>query len=332
MPWPPSSPRWKAERPSIDPGAIRRDLLALGFDRVGFAAAGSAPDHERYAAWLDRGFAGSMAYLAKHRELKRHTESLLPTARSLILVSLNYRQGEASLPERGRGRVSRYARGRDYHKVLRGKLRRAGDLLLEKHSATRTRICVDSAPLLERSFAAAAGLGWIGKNTLLIDETIGSFTFLGALLTDLALPPDAPVPDRCGSCTACLEACPTAALRPETPGWLDARRCISTLTIEAPGSADDELAPLLGDHLFGCDICQEVCPWNRRAPETGEPDFQAREGLSQPLLEEILAMDEAAFLERFAGTAVMRAGLEGMQRNARIALANQAPEEPTESD
>ncbi len=315
-----------AERPSIAPEAIRRDLLKLGFDRVGFAAAGKAPDHERYAAWLDRGFAGSMDYLARHRDLKSHTDSLLPGARSVILVSLNYRQGAASCSERGRGRVSRYARGRDYHKVLRKKLRRAGDLLLERHGATQTRICVDSAPLLERSFAAAAGLGWIGKNTLLIDETIGSFTFLGALLTDLALPPDAAATDRCGSCTACLEACPTAALRPEAPGWLDARRCISTLTIEAPGSADAELAPLLGDHLFGCDICQEVCPWNRQAPDTGEPDFQVRDTPLGPLLDDILAMDEPAFLKRFAGTAVMRAGLNGLQRNARIVRENERSE------
>ncbi len=264
-----------------------------------------------------------MDYLDHHRDLKRHTDSLLPGARSLILVSMNYRQGEASGPMQGRGRVSRYAWGRDYHKVLRNKLRKAGDLLLEQHGATRTRICVDTAPLLERSFAAAAGLGWIGKNTLLIDEEIGSYTFLGALLTDITLPPDTAAPDRCGSCTACLEACPTAALRPEAPGWLDARRCISTLTIEAPGSANDELAPLLGDHLFGCDICQDVCPWNRKTPESREPDFKAREGLPGPLLDEILAMDELSFLERFAGSAVMRAGLDGLQRNARIARENE---------
>lgn len=323
MPWPPSSPPWRA-RASIDPEGIRRDLLALGFDRVGFAAAGAAPDHERYGVWLDRGFAGPMDYLTRHRELKRHTDALLPGARSLILVSLNYHRSEEAPSGPGRGRVSLYARGRDYHKVLRKKLRAAGDLLLEKHGATRTRICVDSAPLLERSFAAAAGLGWIGKNTLLIDEKIGSYTFLGALLTDLDLPPGDAAPDRCGSCTACLDACPTQALRPDAPGWLDARLCISTLTIEAPGSAGAELAPLLGDHLFGCDICQEVCPWNRGAPESGEADFAPREGLSAPLLEEILAMDDAAFRARFEGTPVMRAGREGLQRNAGIARDNQS--------
>ena len=308
-----------------DHAALRRGLLAIGFDRVGFAPAGPTPDHERYEAWLDRGHAGPMEYLERHRRLRADTRELLPEARSVILVSLNYHvddPGSRAPAEPGTGWISRYAWGRDYHKVLRARLIEAATLLSDEFGARHTRVCVDSAPLAERSLAASAGLGWIGKNTMLIDERLGSYTFLGALLSDLELPADAPATDRCGSCTACLEACPTGALMPEEPGWLDARRCISTLTIETKGEIEPALAELMGDHVFGCDICQEVCPWNAKAPESAEAEFRPRPGLRRPLLTEILAMDPEAFLARFAGTPIMRAGLEGLRRNARVALAN----------
>ncbi len=312
----------------IDHEALRRRLLALGLDRVGFARAGRTPDHSRYEAWLDRGYAGPMDYLERHRALRADPRELLPEARSLILVSLNYHVSDpgsrAPAEPGGTGWISRYAWGRDYHKVLRARLKRAAELLRDEFGARHTRVCVDSAPLAERSLAAAAGLGWIGKNTLLIDERLGSYTFLGALLCDLELPADPPAAERCGTCTACLEVCPSGALRPEEPGWLDARRCISTLTIETKGSIDPALADLMGDHLFGCDLCQEVCPWNGKAPESSVEEFRPRPGMRRPLLAEILAMDREAFVERFAGTPVMRAGLEGMRRNARIAVRNSA--------
>ncbi len=299
---------------------LRGKVLALGFDRVGFAAAERVADYDRYQAWLDAGQAGGMEYMHRNCCLREDPRELLAEARSLILVSMNYHWPGEDRREPGRGQVSRYARGRDYHKVLRGRLRRVESMLREEFGAGATRICVDSAPLLERSLAAAAGLGWIGKNTLLIDEKIGSWTFLGALLCDLDLPPDSPVADRCGNCTACLDACPTEAF-PE-PGVLDAGRCISYLTIEHKGKVPVKLAVPMGDHVFGCDICQEVCPWNQKAPATGEADFEPRPQVTAPLLSELLSLDESSFLDRFAGTPVMRAGLEGMKRNATIAREN----------
>jgi len=316
----------------MDREALRRQLLDLGFDAVGFAPAGEVPDHARLLDWLAAGHQASMSWMDEHADLRRSPRELLPAARSAILVLQSYHDADlpAHEPARpGRGRVSRYARGRDYHKTLRKRLERAADLLRVEHSATSTRVCVDSAPLLERSLAAAAGLGWIGKNTMLINEKLGSYTFLGALLCDLDIAPDSPAPARCGQCRACLEACPTGALL--EPGVLDSRRCISYLSIEHKGEIEPELAAQMEDHLFGCDLCQEACPWNRRAAAASEPDFRARPELVAPLLGEILALDDAAFLERFAGTPLMRAGRERLQRNARIARANEvhpgAPEE-----
>ncbi len=313
------------DRAQVDPARIERDLLALGFDRVGFVPAGETPDFARYEEWLARGFAGEMDYLVRGREARRDPRKLLPEARSVVLVSLSYHvpdPGTLASAEHGRGWVSRYAWGRDYHKVLKVRLRAAARLLETEHGARHTRVCVDSAPLLERSLAAAAGLGWIGKNTMLIDTELGSYTFLAALLCDLEIRTDATsAPDRCGSCTACLDACPTNALA--QPGWLDARRCISYLTIEKRSEVAPELAALMGEHVFGCDLCQEVCPWNRDAPETSVRDFHPRPGLRRPELAPLLDLDRTETLHRFAGTPLMRAGAEGLRRNARIALANQ---------
>ncbi len=299
---------------------LRETVLALGFDRVGFTPANRVADYDRYQSWLDAGHAGGMEYMHRNCCLREDPRELLPEARSVILVSMNYHWPGGETREADRGRVSRYARGRDYHKVLRGRLRKLDALLREDFGATTTRICVDSAPLLERSLAAAAGLGWVGKNTMLIDEKIGSWTFLGALLCDLDLPADTPVAERCGACTACLDACPTEAF-PE-PGILDAGRCISYLTIEHKGEVPAGLAAQMDDHVFGCDICQEVCPWNNKAPATEIDDFEPRPSATAPLLSELVALNEASFLERFAGTPIMRAGLEGMKRNARNAMEN----------
>ncbi|MBC8366210.1 tRNA epoxyqueuosine(34) reductase QueG [bacterium] len=300
--------------------SLRESILALGFDRVGFAPALVVDDYPRYQSWLDAGYAGGMEYMHRNCCLREDPRELLAEARSVIMVSMNYHWPSEDKAVDERGRVSRYARGRDYHKVMRKRLQNVELILREEFGAQATRVCVDSAPLLERSLAAAAGLGWIGKNTLLIDERLGSWTFLAALLCDLDLPADSPVADRCGNCTACLEACPTQAF-PE-PGLLDASKCISYLTIEHKGEIDDDLAGQMDNHIFGCDICQEVCPWNTKAPMTEIEDFRPRELVSTPLLSELLQLDEAGFLKRFAGTPVMRAGLDGMKRNARIALAN----------
>ncbi len=305
---------------SIESARLKSVFQNLGFDRVGFAPAAIVADYSRYQKWLDAGFAGGMDYMHRNCCPREDPRELLAEARSVILVSMNYLWPIEEPESDGRGRISRYARGRDYHKVMRKRLKKAELILREEFGARATRVCVDSAPLLERSLAAAAGLGWIGKNTMLIDESLGSWTFLGALLCDLDLPADSPVADRCGNCTACLDACPTQAF-PE-PGVLDAGKCISYLTIEHKGEIPGALADLMGDHVFGCDVCQEVCPWHNKAPVTKIEDFEPRSQVIAPLITELLELDENSFLKRFAGTPVMRTGLEGMKRNARIAREN----------
>ena len=326
-----------------DPESLRAALLELGFDRVGFAPVGQQPDFARFEAWLADGCAAGMDYLSRGAEARRDPARLLPGARSVIMVSVSYhappaggdRGGEAAGPAAGSaapagaeetapagfGRVSRYARGRDYHRVLKARLREAGRLLAERHGARATRICVDTAPLLERSLAARAGLGWIGKNTCLVDPELGSWTFLGGLITDLDLPPDAPQPDGCGDCRACLDACPTGAL--VAPGRLDARRCLSYLTIEHRGPIPPEPAARLGDRVFGCDRCQEVCPFNAVARATRREDFRPRPGQSLLELAPLLDLDRAGLVARFAGTPLMRAGEAGLARNARAVLDSQ---------
>ncbi len=311
-------------RNKLNPAQLKREILALGFSRVGFASVEPVADHDRYRDWIAAGNAAGMDYLVKHSELRRSPADLLPGARSVIMVSLNYHvddPGSLQSHEAGHGWVSRYAWGRDYHKVMRRRLKDLARLLTQSYESRATRACVDTAPLLERSLAAASGLGWIGRNSMLIDEKIGSYTFLGAVLTDLDLPADGPAVDRCGSCTACIDACPTDAL--SEPGMLDSRRCISYLTIEHKGEIDPALADLMGNHLFGCDICQEVCPWNSKAPATNEADFEPRPGCRNPELTPLVDMDRSVLLDKFAGTPLMRAGSRGLSRNARIALRNQ---------
>ncbi|MBN2172248.1 MAG: tRNA epoxyqueuosine(34) reductase QueG [Candidatus Krumholzibacteriota bacterium] len=326
-----------------DPEGLRAELLALGFDRVGFAPVGEQPDFARFRDWLAEGCAAGMDYLARHAEARRDPARLLAGARSVIMVSVSYhaprpagegRGGDAAKSAgaddpattdepapAGFGRVSRYARGRDYHRVLRGRLRQAARLLAERHGARAARICVDTAPLLERSLAARAGLGWIGRNTCLVDPELGSWTFLGALLTDLDLPPDSPQPDRCGDCRACLDACPTGALA--APGRLDARHCLSYLTIEHRGPLPAELAARLEGRVFGCDRCQEVCPFNAGARATRAEDFHPRPDQGLLELAPLLALDRAGLAARFAGTPLMRAGAEGLRRNAAAVLEGQ---------
>lgn len=294
---------------------------ACGFELVGIVEAGPLEDFGRYSTWVADCHAGEMRYLTDHRaQLRRDVRELLPTARSVICVGKLYNTADPP-PSAGNARISRYAWGSaDYHDVLRTGLQSLADQLTQ-HATLEYKICVDTAPVLERSLAHQAGLGWIGKNTCLINEPQGSWFFLGELITSLDLAPDAPPKDRCGTCSACIDACPTRALIPTETGWtLDARRCISYLTIELRGPIPDEFHARIGDNVFGCDICQDVCPWNRRAPVTTESAFEV-----QPIaLEALETMTEDAFRTRFRHTPVARTKHSGLQRNATIVRANLA--------
>jgi epoxyqueuosine reductase len=302
---------------------IKEQARALGFELVGIAPATEADGLARLEAWLEQGFAGEMTYMERHAQARRHPRAILAEVQSVIMVGMNYHQrDDASKTLPGRGRVARYARGEDYHDVLRERLNRLLDWVKKEAPICRGRGVVDTAPLLERDFARRAGLGWFGKNTMLLNKRLGSYFFLGALLLDLHLEPDSPHETRhCGTCTACLDACPTQAF--VGPGQLDARRCISYLTIEVRGPIDAGLREGLGDWVFGCDVCQEVCPWNRKAPVATEPAFYARPDLEAIAPEELLSLSEPDFRRRFAGTALMRSKRRGLLRNAALVLGNQ---------
>src|SRR5437773_1882470 len=257
---------------------IKQQAQALGFELAGIARATPADSFDRLRDWLDRGFAGEMTYLHRHAEARRDPSSILQDVRSVVMVGMNYLAGRddaASPPGSHAGRVARYAQGADYHDVLRARLNQLLAWVQEQVPGCAGRGVVDTAPLLERDFARRAGLGWFGKNTMLLNKRLGSYFFLGALLLDLELQPD-PVHEtsHCGTCTACLDACPTNAF--VGPGLLDARRCISYLTIELRGPVPAEHRESMGDWLLGCDVCQEVCPWNRKAPPGTEVTFQPR--------------------------------------------------------
>jgi len=310
-------------------GALKRALLSearrLGFELAGIAAATPAETRAAYEEWLAAGHAGEMHYLARDPARRSHPRLVWQETASILVVGLNYHQA-AGEPGNGRGRVARYALGDDYHEVIEEKLRA---LLAWTREAAgpelRGRVYVDTGPLLERDLAARAGLGWFGKNTMLLNRTHGSYFFLGALLLNVALPPDAPTTAHCGSCRRCLDACPTGAFL--APFVLDARRCISYLTIELKGPIPRDLRPLVGDWIFGCDVCQEVCPWNRKAPRPegarAEPRFAPRPGWSAPELVALLSLTPAEFSARFRGSPVKRARRRGLLRNVCVALGNQ---------
>ena len=311
---------------------VLRVAHECGFELAGIAPAGPLADFARYRDWLDHGFAGQMRYLTDRRaEVRCDVRQLLATARSVLSVGKLYHTG---YEPRAGARISRYAAGRDYHQVLREGLERVVARLLQQEPFDY-KICVDTAPLLERSLAREAGLGWIGRNTCLINEPLGSWFFLGEVVTSLDLEAGTPPPDRCGACTRCIDACPTQALLPQGNGWtLDARRCISYLSIELRGPIPQEFQAGIGDHVFGCDICQEVCPWNARAPVTSEPAFAAAPARSWS---ELAALSEAAFEEQFGPTPVERARYAGFMRNVALvnnvaneeAAATPPPEPPT---
>jgi len=301
-------------------GKIRSAAQDLGFDRVGFARAGVCRDTGCLHAWLEKGRQGDMEWMARAPERRSDPRRLLPGARTVISLLTFYAPvaGDGSEPPRG---VSRYARGRDYHNVLGRRLRKLIRWMNEATPGSRTLAAVDHRPVLEKEWAERAGLGWIGKHSNLITTDRGSWFFLAELVTDLDLAEDAgPHPERCGRCTDCITACPTGAI--VAPWEVDARRCISYLTIELAGPIPEELRPLVGEWIFGCDVCQEVCPWNRFAVPVEEPAFRTDEGRWTGDPAELLSLDEEGFRRRFEGSAVRRAGRDGLLRNVCVALGN----------
>lgn len=302
---------------------LKSRAASAGFVLAGVCPAADAAGYPRLQEWLASGYAGQMHYLTNRAEAYRHPRHVLASVRTVLMLALPYRTEEPRPCAPGGGRISRYAWGPgDYHDVIHDKLHDLADWLREEHPGAECRGVVDSAPLLEREFAVLAGLGWIGKNTLLLNKPAGSYFFLAALLTNLDLEIDQPfATDHCGTCRACLDACPTNAF--PQPYVLDATRCISYLTIELRDAIPAELRPGLGDWLFGCDVCQDVCPWNHRAPLSGEIAFQPRPDENPVDLIELLALDEAGFRARFRHSPLWRAKRRGVLRNAAIILGNQ---------
>ena len=311
---------------NLDKGVVdglQQEAHRLGFSRLGITSAEPPPRQDRFAQWLDQGFAGVMEnWLRRHLPLRSSPESLLPGTQSVIMLATDYDAKTVSSRESpNHGQIARYAVGRDYHDVLRSRLNHLGGWLEHAIPGCKTRGVVDSAPLAEREFAARAGLGWFGKNTMLIDQGAGSYFFLSGLLATVALPTHQPIEvDHCGTCTACLDICPTDAL--PQPRVLDATRCISALTIEDRGPVEGALRSHFGNWIFGCDLCQEVCPWNRHAPGTEDPELQAIENEEMPSLIELLRLDQAAFRKKFHDSPILRAKRVGLLRSAAIALGN----------
>ena len=296
----------------------------MGFDLFGIAPVSDMPEMAYYPAWLEAGYAGEMGYL--HRQLPERLDlrKILPEAASVIVVGLNYNTAVPTSRDLGdscRGWISRYAWGDDYHEIIGARLQKLDDFVRQQVGETyRSRYYTDTGPVLDRVVARHAGLGWFGKNTNLINQQMGSWFFAGEIITNVVLPVDQPPPDRCGTCRACLDACPTGAF--VAPYVLDAQRCISYLTIELRSSVPVDLRPQMGAHVFGCDICQEVCPWNRRAPVTQDPAFAPRPGNFAPELGHLVQLDVEGFRRRFKDSPVKRARHQGLTRNTLVAMGN----------
>lgn len=302
----------------------------LGFQQVGIAGIDLTNPETRLLDWLADGFHGAMDYMVRHGVKRSRPAELVPGTVRVIAARLDYLPPTAANPwnvlrDPELGYISRYALGRDYHKVVRNRLQRLADRIAAAIGPFGYRVFVDSAPVLEKALAEQAGLGWIGKHSNLLDRRAGSWFFLGEIYVDLPLPVDQPTTAHCGRCTACLAACPTCAI--VAPYRVDARRCLSYLTIELRGPIPLEFRRALGNRIYGCDDCQLVCPWNRLARVTTEPDFRVRHGLDAPSLVELLGWNEAEFLRRTEGSAIRRIGYERWLRNIAVALGN-APHSP----
>ena len=309
-------------RPVDLAGAIREEARRLGFDAVGFARAEEHPHGERLRAWIESGAHGTMDWMARDADRRADPRAVLASALTVISVAASYYRGDwpqDSAPAKT-GRIARYAWGRDYHKRLKKRTLNLARTIRRLKPGVRFSLYVDTGPMLDRAWAERAGIGWIGKNTNVIRQGAGSWCFLGEIITDLDLPPSKPAGNHCGTCVRCIAACPTGAIT--APYQLDARRCISYLTIEHEGPIPIDLRPAIGSRIFGCDDCQEVCPWNRFATPTALPEFAERPDQQTPELIPLLALDDRAFRERFAGTALRRAGRDRFVRNAAVALGN----------
>ena len=323
-----------ANLPAPDHSALALRIRTLareaGFQRCGIAGIELGDDEQHLRDWLANGLYGSMGWMARHGDKRSRPAELIPGTLRVISVGLDYGRNDDdsawdTIADGERAYVARYALGRDYHKLMRGRLQKLAERIGEEVGPFGHRVFVDSAPVLERALARNAGLGFIGKHTCLIDKDGGSWFFLGEIYVDLPLPVDPPATFHCGSCTRCIDVCPTGAI--VAPHRLDARRCISYLTIEHEGSIDEALRPLIGNRIFGCDDCQLVCPWNKFAKTTDEPDFRARNNLDRATLAELFAWTEEEFLQRTEGSAIRRSGHARWLRNIAVALGN-APTTP----
>ncbi|WP_345828135.1 tRNA epoxyqueuosine(34) reductase QueG [Pantoea sp. BRR-3P] len=296
----------------------------LGFQQVGICDTDLSAEEPRLQEWLDKQYHGEMDWMARHGMMRARPHELLPGTLRVISVRMNYLPAKAAfastLKNPQLGYVSRYALGRDYHKVLRNRLKKLGEMIQAHCGELNFRPFVDSAPILERPIAVKAGLGWTGKHSLVLNREAGSWFFLGELLIDLPLPVDQPQEEQCGRCVACITICPTAAI--VEPYVVDARRCISYLTIELEGAIPEEFRPLIGNRIYGCDDCQLICPWNRYGQLTDEDDFSPRAVLHAPPLTELFKWDEAKFLRITEGSAIRRIGHLRWLRNIAVALGN----------
>ena len=297
----------------------------LGFELIGITPAAQSETIARYRQWIENGYAGKMGYLEKHLPLKVDVRQLLAEAKSVISLAMNYYTldpPKALAEDPARGQISRYAWGDDYHDVIRQRLSELVDFIKQTaETELKTRVCVDTAPIIEREYAQKAGIGWIGKNTNLIHWRSGSWYFLAEVLINIDLESDTPpLRGSCGTCTRCIEACPTDAII--EPNLLDSRLCISYLTIELKESIPKALRPKIGNLIFGCDICQEVCPWNSKAVPTDEPAFQPRDGNLTPKLLSLIGMTQQEFSRRFKGSPIKRTKRRGFLRNVLVAIGN----------
>lgn len=304
--------------------SIKEKAIEIGFDLVGISPVGSFPENQFYKEWLARGFAGEMKYMGRDPEKRENLRNILPEAQSVISCGMNY---NADYPysveenDRNKGWISRYAWGEDYHDVMRERLIRLDGILRDlAQKEIKSRVYVDTGPILERVYGKYSGIGWYGKNTCLINQEIGSWIFLGEIITDVELEYDTPVPDRCGTCTMCIDACPTNSLR--DPYLLDSNLCISYLTIELKGKIKSDLREKIANNIYGCDICQDVCPWNRRARVSQYEPFKPRESLYNPDLIYLLRLSPEEFGKVFKKSPIKRAKRRGLIRNVIVAIGN----------